>query len=95
MATPHHDRRNEITGTGRIVVEQTEDIAELKFKAKLLAEFAQRRLDRGLALVAASARQRPLTAMGPQARGAPGQQQRRCAGGLIRLDQRDGDGSPL
>ena len=41
-------------------------------------KFAQRGLDRRLAGVAAPARQRPLTAMGAQARRAPRQQQRRC-----------------
>ena len=44
-------------------------------------QLAQRGRDRRLALVAAAARQRPLAAMGAQARGAQGQQQRRAAGG--------------
>ena len=88
---PHHDRRDQIAGTGRIIVEQAEHGVGPEIEAELLAQFAQRRLDLGLAGVAAPARQRPLRAMGAQARGAAGQQN----GGFVRPVGRgecDGDG---
>ena len=77
---PHHDRRDQIAGAGRIIVEQAQHVALAELEAEFLVQFAQRRLRRRLAVVAAAARQRPLRAVGAQARGAPGQQQRRSAG---------------
>jgi hypothetical protein len=92
---PYHDRRDEIAGTGRIIVEQTQHILRPNFEAEFLLEFAPRRLDRYLALVAAPAGQRPLTAVDAQGRRAQRQQQRRSISGIAGLDQCDGDRGPL
>ena len=59
--------------------------------AQLLVHLAQRRLLDGLAGIDAAAGQRPLPAMGAQARRALGQQERRLAAG-VGLDHGDGDG---
>ena len=66
-----------------------------KLETKLLVKLAQRRRNRGLALVTTPARQRPLTAVGAQTGRAQGQQQRRPARGLLGLDEGDGDRGPL
>ena len=91
---PYHDRSNEIAGTGRIVVEQAQHVIGPQLQAQFLVQLAQRRHHRRLALVAASAGQRPLTAMGAQARGTQGQQQRRSVN-AFRFDEHDGDRGPL
>ena len=57
-------------------------------------QLAQRGLRLRLAVVAAPARQRPLRAVGAQARGAQGQQKRRSAA-AVGLGERDGDRGPL
>jgi hypothetical protein len=58
-------------------------------------KLAQACLHRGLAFIAAPARQRPLTAMGAQAGRAQRQQQGRTARAVIGFDKGDGDRGPL
>ena len=85
---PHHDRCNQIAGPGRIIVEQAQHVAGPEFKAEFFVKFAQRRFRLCLAIVAASAGQRPLATMGAQSRRAPRQQQRGFALPDVGLDQR-------
>jgi hypothetical protein len=66
-----------------------------ELKAKFLVKLAQTCLNRRLALITAPARQRPLTAMGPQVGRTHGQQQCRPGRGSISLDERDHDRGPL
>ena len=95
IARPHHDRRDQIARTGRIVVEQAQH---------RIAAIARARAPRAARASAAStcvspASQRPpgsahCAAMGAQARGAPCQQQRRSRR-RVGLGQRDGDRGAL
>src|SRR6266700_3833320 len=90
---PHHDRRDEIAGARGIIVEQTQNIRFAEFKAEFLVQLAQRRRDLCLALVAAPARQCPLTAVSAQPRSAQGQQHSRSARRIA--GERDGDSGPF
>ena len=91
---PHHDRRDQIAGAGRVIVEQAQHIALAELEAEFFMKLAQRRLRLGFAGVAAPARQRPLRANGragsPRAGSAGTPCPRRIAFG-----ERDGDRGPL
>ena len=81
-AHPDHDRRNQIAGPGRVIVEQAQHVALAEVQAEFFMEFAQRRLGLGFVRVAAPARQGPLGRMGAQAGRAPGQEKRRPRAGF-------------
>src|SRR5262245_108515 len=52
---PHHDRCDQVAGTGRVIVEQAKHLALAEFKAKLLVQLTQRGLRLRLAGIAAPA----------------------------------------
>src|SRR5262245_21012185 len=92
---PHHHRRDQVAGAGRIVVERAEDIGGAELEPDLLAQLPQRRRGGGLALVDAPARQRVLALVLAQAAGALGQHESHLAGRLLRRNERDSDRGPL
>ena len=74
-AAPHHHGSDEEAGPRGVVVEDAQDIARPGHDARFLAQFPQRRFPGGLARLAASAGQRPLSGVIPQAGCSPGDQQ--------------------
>ena len=75
-AAPHHDRRDDVAGARRVVVEQTEHGVRADQDTQLLVELAQRRVDHRLALVDATTGKRPLRGVAVEPCGPPAQQER-------------------
>ena len=70
----HHHGSDEEAGPRGVVIEGAQDIARLGRHARFLAQVPQRRFPGGFARLPASAGQRPLSGVIPQAGGSPGDQ---------------------
>ena len=73
-AAPEHDRGDDVSGPGRVVVEQTQHRGGGKFDADFLVQLSKRRIDRILPWVQSTTRKRPLRRMRVEA-GRPAAQQ--------------------
>src|ERR1700678_4289704 len=62
-AAPEHHRGDDVSGPGRVVVEQTQHRWGGKFDADLLVQLSKRRIDRILPRVQSTTRKRPLRRM--------------------------------
>jgi len=92
---PYHDRRDQIAGARRIVVEHAEDVVCVEAEPEFLLNLAQRCRDGVLAFLAAPARQRVLTFVGAQVAPAPRQHESRLARSVLALHQDYSNGSTL
>lgn len=86
---PADDGRHAKARARREVIEQTEHVLGLDAQSDFFVRLADRRVDRVFIAVGATARERPLVRMAPEASAAPRQQERSFAVLVGREDDRD------
>ena len=73
-ASPHHDRCHQISGTGLVVIEQTQHVVLGYIETDFLAGFTQSGINRGFPVIKPPSRQGPLPLVAAQSGRSPRQQ---------------------